>query len=219
MKDFSAKEEEKLKKALVTTFIPSLVNDLHNSGIISDADLSDRQIVNEKIRQFLNRKNKPSFSIVVDHRSTILSLAEQQNKEGHRELSISLYATFVEHSLNNIIHHQCLKKKIDEKTKLEILRSVNLMGKCSWLIKILGLPPLKPDHVKTILTIADERNSFFHYKWKPEPDTDKTPDLDNDERIHNEKIKKAKALIKYLKNYGTKLEYNGKKKKIIKASL
>lgn len=219
MKNFSAKEEEKLKKAVVTAIIPSLVNHLHNSGIISDADLSDKQIVNQKIRNFLNRKNRPPWSITVDHRSTILSLADLQNKEGNRELSISLYATFVEHSLNSIIHHQCFKKKYDEKTKLEILRSVNLIGKCSWLIKILDLPPLKPDHVKTILAIADERNSFFHYKWKPDPDTDKIPDLDKDERIHNEKIKKVKALIKYLKNYETKQEYYGKKKKIFKASL
>jgi hypothetical protein len=219
MKDISAKEEEQLKKALVTAIIPSLVNDLHDSGMISDSDLLDKQIVNQKIKEFLNKKNRPQFRITVDHRSTILSLAERQNKEGNQQLSISLYATFVEHSLNSIIHHQCFKKKFDEKTKLEILRSVTLIGKCSWLIKILGLPPLKPDHVKTILAIADERNSFFHYKWKPDPDTDKIPDLDKEERVHNEKIKKIKALVKYLKSYETKVEYNGKKRKIIKASL
>jgi hypothetical protein len=219
MTDFSAKEEEKLKKALVTAILPSLVNDLHNSGKISDADLSDKHIVNQKIREFLNSKNSPIFSLTVDHRSTILSLAELQNKEGHQEFSISLYATFVEHTLNSIIHHQCFKKKFDEKTKLEILRSVNLIGKCGWLIKVLGLPPLKSDHVKTILAIADERNSFFHYKWKPDPDTDKIRDLDREEKLHAEKIKKVKALIKYLKNYETKLEFGGKKKKIISAAL
>lgn len=84
---------------------------------------------------------------------------------------------------------------------------------------MLGLPPLKSDYVKTILAIADERNSFFHYKWKPDPDTDKIPDLDREEKVHSEKIKKVKALIKYLKNYETKLEFGGKKKKIIRASL
>jgi hypothetical protein len=125
----------------------------------------------------------------------------------------------VEHTLNSIIHHQCFKKKFDEKTKLDILRNVNLIGKCSWLIKLLGLPPMKSDHVKTILAIADERNSFFHYKWKPDPDTDKIPDLDKEDRVYSEKIKKIKALIKYLKNYETNQEYGGKKKKIIKVSL
>lgn len=115
MKDFSAKQEEKLKKALVNAILPSLVNDLHNSGKISDADLSDKDIVNQKIRDFLNSNNKPIFSLTVDHRSTILSLAELQNKEGHQELSISLYATFVEHTLNSIIHHQCFKKNLMKK--------------------------------------------------------------------------------------------------------
>lgn len=219
MKDFSAKDEEKLKKELFTAIIPSLVNDLHNSGIISDADLSDKHIVKQKILEFLNSKSKEVFSLIVDHRDTILSLAELQNKEGHKEFSISLYATFVEHTLNSIIHRQCFKKNFDEKTKLDILKNVNLIGKCSWLIKLLELPPLKSDHVKTILSIADERNSFFHYKWKPEPDTDKIPDIDKEDRVHNEKIKKVKALLKYLKNYETKIVYGGKKKKIIKASL
>jgi hypothetical protein len=81
---------------------------------------------------------------------------------------------------------------------------------------LLDLPIIRQEYVKTILEISDERNSYFHYKWKPEPDTDKVPDLDKEKKDEEEKIKKIKSLLRYLKAYETKFEFKGKKKHIDK---
>lgn len=214
------KEEEKLKKSLAKLIIPSLVNEMHNVGLITDSDLLDRNIVSSKLKKYIDIHGSSIFkNIVIDHRDTILRIAEQQNNEGHTELAVALYATCVEHTLNNIVQVECIKKKYDAKTNLDILRNVNLSGKCSWLFKLLGLPALKEEHIKTILNIADERNSYFHYKWKPDPDSNKIIDLKKRDEIHIEKINKIKSLIKYLKRYETQQQFQGKKKKIVRASL
>jgi predicted DNA-binding protein YlxM (UPF0122 family) len=83
----------------------------------------------------------------------------------------------------------------------------------------LQLPPFKSEHVKTILSVSEERNSYFHYKWKNDPSFHEIIDLEKEEKIRIEKMKKIKSVIRYLKNYETKLEYEGKKKKIVKVAL
>lgn len=83
MKTFSTREEEKLKKDIAKSIIPSIVNNLYKSGVISDAELSDRKIVKEKLLEHIRHKDF-SINITLDHRSTILSLADLQDREGYR---------------------------------------------------------------------------------------------------------------------------------------
>ena len=204
---------EKIGKAI----IPDFINSLHNEGVISDADLSDKKIVFEKLRKYMAKNSgRIDWQFIIDHRETLINVAEAENKKGHFEFAVSLYATFVEHTLNRIIHITCYSKKIDLKTQTEIIRNINIIGKCTWLIKLRNLSPLNENHVKTILEISDQRNAYFHYKWKPEPDTDKIPDIGKRDKEKSDKIEKIKSLLKYLKAYETKIEYKGKKKHIDK---
>lgn len=206
--------ESKILKAVLSDFI----NSLHRDGIISTDDLSDKIKVTEKIKKYMAKhKDNLIFDIIIDHRETLLNVAEKESKDGHFELAVSLYATFVEHTLNRIIHLTCLLRKIDAKTQTEIIRNVNMIGKCSWLMVLLNLPAFRKEYVSTILMIAEERNSFMHYKWKPERDTDKVPEPEKKEKENQEKINKIKALLKYLKTYETRLEFRGKKRQINKA--
>ena len=89
------------------------------------------------------------------------------------------------------------RKKINKKTEGEIIRGVSFIGKCTWLLTIFGLPVLKQNYLISIMKIAEERNSYMHYKWKPETDTDKVPDLDNESKQKKDKYLEIKKTIKY----------------------
>ncbi|MFT3844059.1 MAG: hypothetical protein QM725_03325 [Lacibacter sp.] len=213
----SEKSDKALQDKLAKSILPDFINSLHKEGIISESDLSDKKIVFEKLRGYMAKnKGNINWEIFVDHRETLIKVAETEIKKGHFEFAVALYATFIEHTLNRIVHLACSSKKIDNKIQTEIIRSVNIIGKCTWLIKLLDLPTIRQENVKTILSISDERNAYIHYKWKPETDTDKIPDLDKEKKEEDEKIKKIKSLLRYLKTYETKLEYKGKKKHIDK---
>ena len=203
------------RDALGRTFMRDLIHQLHTNGLLTDEDLNDKDVVYSKTQKYLS-KHKGNLDIVIipDHREDILDTADDLNKKGHTQLAISLYATFIEHTLNKIISIECSYKNIDRKTQTEIIKTN--IGKCTWLFKLLGLPQLKPQYVKMILKISEERNSYLHYKWKPSPD--KISDEDKTEKDKQEKIDKIKALIKYLKNYDTKHHYRGQKSRIIKVT-
>ena len=193
--------------------MPSFINSLHQDGIISETDLLDKNIVFEKLSDYMEKnKGNIDFELIVDHRDTLIKVAEEEVKKRHFEFAVAIYATFIEHTLNRIIHLACSAKKIDPKTKVEVIKNVNIAGKCTWLIKLLELPAIKKEHVSTIFSIANERNAYIHYKWKPEPD--EIPDLETKKKEEEAKIKKIKSLLRYLKNYETKLEYKGKKSSI-----
>lgn len=211
-------ETKKLEREILSYFLPNLVNILHQDGTLNDQDLNDKLVLRDKLREYLN-KNELDIQIVVDHRKTLLSVAEREFNAGHSEFSIALFATYIEHSINRLIHIECERKKIDNKTCTEIIKSVNIIGKCTWLLKLLGLPPLKQEYLKIIIKITEERNSYIHYKWKPEPDTDKVKNNKEQKNIKQEKYLEIKRLLKYLKNFQTRHEFAGKKNKIHDAVL
>ena len=209
------KEIERVMKSIAKAILPNMIDDLYQRGIITEEDLTDSRKTMQIVKRYYEEnKDTIAFETVVDHREEILKVAESEVKKGRNGLAISLYATSVEHTLNRIIHLACVAKKIDSKTQSEILRSVNINGKCTWLFRLLDIPAIKADYLKIILNISDERNAYLHYKWKPDIDMDKIPDLEKEEKINKEKIKRAKLLIKYLKGIEAKIEFRGKKSRI-----
>ncbi|MDN3676327.1 hypothetical protein QWY90_03265 [Flavobacterium paronense] len=200
----------KKEKSLAKEIIPHIVNSLHQEGVITEEDLKDKMVLLKKVDDYLSdEKNQIDFKIFIDHRQPILKFAKAESENGNTGLSTTLYATYVEHTLNRFIHLVCIEKGFDNKTQSEIIRSVSISAKCTWVIKLLGLPPIRQEHIKTILQIADERNSFIHYKWKPE--SDETQNLSKIEEVNIERDKKIKSLLRYLKNYEAKLEFKGNK--------
>ena len=124
------KDEEYSTKFIKKLILPDIINSLVNEGVISKTDLQDKKIVRDKVRKYFS-KNDVKFVFVADHRDSLLEIAERETKKKHVEFAISLYATFVEHTLNRIIHLTCISKKIDYKTQTEIIRNTNIIGKCT----------------------------------------------------------------------------------------
>ncbi len=198
-------------RKIARVFIPDFINQLRLKEIVTDEDIKSKAAL-EKLKTHLDENlGKTQFEVIVDHRETLLILADDAFQRNHFELSISMYATFIEHTLNRFIHLASNIKNVDSKTKVEIIRSVNLIGKCTWLLKLLGLPPIKIEYIKTISAIADERNAYIHYKWKSESDK---KDHKDEKTMYLETQIKIKKLVKYLKNYESKVQYGGRKGKI-----
>ena len=208
----SKQKNQKFKNEIAKTAFPYIVKALHVEGIITDNDLLDKTIVLNKVKEYLDDENNEiNFELIVDHRDYIINLARLEEKKGNTELTTTLYATYVEHTLNRIIHIACVSKKHDYKTQNEIIRNINIGGKCTWLLELLELPALNPNHVKTILEISDERNSFIHYKWKPEL---KLSSISRRRKIEDvERKERIDSLLKYLENYESELEFKGDKEK------
>ena len=177
-------------------------------GLIDEKDLGDVNKIEEIILSAID--NQGGVYLVTDHRDSLLKKAEIFLKTNDLELSIVLYALFFEHAINGIIVRALEKKKIANKTKNEILRNANLKAKLTWVLELLDLPRFNVKHAKYIIKIADERNAFVHYKYNAY-----NADTDTDEPLQ-ELLNDVKKSIRYIKYYGTKVLYAGKKSAVRK---
>jgi len=174
-----------------------------NGDLSDDLKLSQNDFI-QKIQQLTNKSNFQFLTI--DHRDSILQKAYDFFEAKEYNLGKVFFAMFFEHSLNSIIDHECFKRKISEKVKIEIIKSVDMNGKLTWLLQLLGLPAFNDNHRKTIKKIADDRNAFIHYKWKA---------VDMDERKQEtDELKKIKLALRYMKKYETNILFRNKKQKL-----
>jgi hypothetical protein len=136
---------------------------------------------------------------VIDHRRGLLNHARRMRRSGEHRLAVLLFATWVEHWLNALVDARCIALRIAEKDKVEIVRSVQLAGKATWLLALLKARRLAANHVQSILGIAELRNAFVHYKWKGF-DMDGGEDKKDADRYKawGQKIERT---IKYLQRY------------------
>src|SRR5690606_40762186 len=77
----------------------------------------------------------------------------------------------------------------------DVCSSDLIIGKCTWLIKLLDLPTFRQEYVKIILTVSNERNSYIHYKWKTEIDSDKILNLDTENNTEAEKLRSEERRV------------------------
>lgn len=194
----------KLSKKLSTEVFNSIVHSLFRDGTLTLADFEDEEKFKKKL---LAINAKADYKIIIDHSESLISTARQFNKTGKIENAKLFYATYFEHELNGIIVELCQKKSIDKKTINDIIKSVNLIGKLTWLPLVLGIPQVTAFHKNTILKLADDRNAYIHYKHNPQPDEPNA----NKEQNEQEEIKKIEKTITYFKKYVSRILYNKQK--------
>jgi len=205
LKKEKSKEEEKLQDFFYESFIKSLLK----RGEITIEEFNDKEKLAKKL---LKLNNKTDYNIVIDHKEDLIETARHfyNNKEFNK--SKLFYATYFEHEINDLIIELCEKKKIEKKTINDIIKSVNIIGKFTWLLLILGAKKVSEIHKNVILKTADERNSFVHYKYNPEQDEF----LDDEKsKIKENKIidefKKIENTVTYIKNYKSRNLFGGNK--------
>lgn len=197
--------ENKLTKELVKSIIQSL----YATEVLSDEDLKDNKSL---ANAFKNIFKDGDISVIIDHRGGILEQAKKYQKLGSYEFSRIFYATYFEHSINSIIENYCSRRKISLNSQTEIIKNVNLWGKLTWMLEILNLPKFNKVHLKTIKILADNRNAFIHYKWKPSDEFDKNFDREIENKIILSEFEQIQKAVIYFKKYEAKVMFNGKKK-------
>src|SRR5204863_7312102 len=115
------------------------------------------------------RRRAGLFLHVIDYRTSLLKEARTQALQArHRDnFALLFYATFFEHWINGIIGTAAKWRGVTDKEMMSILREVPLRGKLTWVVRLLNLPRLKPSHVNKLLDLAEHRNAYVHYKWRP----------------------------------------------------
>ena len=152
--------------------------------------------------------DKIEIQYAVDHRNEIINKAVDYYEKDYY-LSITLISFFIEHTINSIIDLYCRENSVSEKYRIEIIRNLSIASKFSWLLVLMKLPKINSRILKSIIKIAESRNSFVHYKWK-------YSNIDEDKIENKITLTEIKTTIKYLKTYESKIEFNGLKNQIKK---
>lgn len=206
------KKQAPIPPRLSEQIFKAVVNSFFATGVIKEEDLKDKDSLLKKIRSLF--KNNSPFNIYLDHREEILRTAETFKKDKNIDFAKIFYAVYFEHSINFLIHNECLRRNISINIQKDIIQNLNIHGKFTWLLIILGFKPFSLAHWGTIKKLCDDRNGFIHYKWKPDPRTNEIPDIKKEEETRTTEFKKIKAAITYLKNYESRYLYNKNKRKL-----
>ncbi len=206
MNDKEIKEkEESLSKIIIESVIQSLFKD----GTFTLSDLEDK---NKFWKKFKDINKKAEYQIIIDHTDSLISSARQFNEADDFNKAKVFYATYFEHQLNGLINKLCQRKSIDKKEINNIIRSINIIGKLTWLPLILEIPKISIKHKNVILKLAEDRNAFIHYKHNPEPDEQNA----NHKEKQQDDIKQIERTIIYFKKYTSRILYKNQKTQINK---
>jgi len=198
-------------KRLAMEVAKSFISAFFTQGLLTEADLSLTQ--EEFYKKIIDLTDSSELIIGVDHRSNIIEKADNLLQQKDYEYAKVLYAMFFEHSINHLISHECQKRKFEEKVKIEIIKSVDIYGKLTWLPKLLGFPKFNDKHRLIIKKLSDDRNAFVHYKWKIDNDDDKTK---TKQPNNEEEFKKIKLAVRYMRQYETNLLFQKNKSRLNK---
>lgn len=196
---------DKLTKDTITNVVESL----YAIDVFSDDDIKDEKSLKKALKQFVKQGGIGGF--VIDHRESLLIQAKYFLQNSQFDYSKVFFATYFEHSINHLIEVYCAKRGISNQSKIEIIRNINIWGKLSWLLELIGLPKFNKVHLKTIKSLSDERNAFIHYKWNPESDLNKIPDFEKEKKRIDNDFDSIKKAVRYFKNYESRLIFKGKK--------
>ncbi|KXX67792.1 hypothetical protein AVL50_25350 [Flammeovirga sp. SJP92] len=205
----------KFEKELINNVIESL----YASGVFTEDDIKDKESYISGLKRIIDNGIVDGITIVTDHTESLTLKARECQKAKEFDYARIFYATFFEHKVNDLISLYCIRNGIDLKTQISIIKSVNILGKFTWLLELMKYPKFNKKHLSTILKLADSRNSFVHYKWKEDPELNNEIDWDKEKLRIDSEFENIEKTVKYFKNYCSKLKFKGKKgqiKKIVK---
>ncbi len=118
------------------------------------------------------RDNADNFEIhpVITHEKDLLEEARRQRDAGKLKFAVMFYATWIEHTLNGALHDFAEAQDLERDEYVALVR-LSLREKMGVVWRLLTGADFPSGLRSSIFKIADERNSFVHYKWGPAPET------------------------------------------------
>jgi hypothetical protein len=127
----------------------------------------------KEVCDYVRKWADSDFTLVDDHRPTLLEEARRAATEDRLMIATVLYATFFEHTLNDLVLAGCARSKLDEAIAMRLVRASSVFDKTGDLLADIGLPPFPSETATIIRKIAELRNEFVHYKWIGRRDEEK----------------------------------------------
>jgi hypothetical protein len=161
--------------------------------IVNEAKSLAREIADENVE--LRR--------VRDHRLTLLQRAEDEAAQGSIELAITLYALWIEHTVNGYLIFGLQHKEYSlDKVINPLIRDLSLRTKTTALWNVAGFEPLSDEDLALIDQISQARNVFVHYKWPA-----------HDEPAHESMKEKLIVIVNRARNL--EAEFNSRANKLL----
>ncbi|MFC6081663.1 hypothetical protein [Sphaerisporangium aureirubrum] len=120
------------------------------------------------------------FHTSIDHRDILLERARVEAEHGHDQLAITLYSTWIEHSVNGLLALAMERQGRSKQVVTPLLRELRIPTKITALWELVGLPALREGSVRVLDQALNFRNAFVHYKW--------SATSDQEHRTHTERL-------------------------------
>ncbi len=199
----------KKDKTMARSIARSIAESALINGDLKIEDFSDLKVVKNKLLKILPQKDENLFFTII-HQPTLLEEGIKFAKKKKYEHAYIFYATYFEHFINEVIDIWAKRNSIRYETSSSLIKRIGLEDKYTWLLDLLKLPKFKVIHFKCIKNISEKRNSYIHYKYKPEAANASSEIKKTDWEKDYRNILKA---ISYTKRYRTKVVFGGHKNK------
>lgn len=155
-------DEEDILRGL----LPALFSTLARKGKLKESHLTSK----ETIRAHLSKEIKYALrhtKVGTELHSDFLKSAHSHWKDGRREIAIILFATAIEHLINQYYRDALDAHELPESEVTAAIRSCSNDAKLSWLLSLSGAERMRPSTEKRIRQIFEIRNAIVHYKFIP----------------------------------------------------
>src|SRR6476659_8838632 len=165
-------ESSEFDKALVIEVIRTVIESAVRYGDIQLEGRTDEAIkkdIHAYIRARLAEPNIFGSPAQYDYQSELINEARRYESMGDFDLALMFYATWFEHWLNGMFVAREPMVALEREEIIRLIRETDLASKTGHIWQLLFGEKLPGDVVETILTVAEARDAFVHYKSTPYP--------------------------------------------------
>lgn len=155
-------DEEDLLRGL----LPAVFSALARKGKLKESHLASQETIRTHLRKEIKYALRHT-QVGVELHSDFLKSAHSHWKEGRREIAIVLFATAIEHLINQYYRDALDAQGLPEAEVTTAIRSCSNDAKLSWLLSLSGAERMRPSTEKRIRKIFEIRNAIVHYKFVP----------------------------------------------------
>jgi hypothetical protein len=159
-------------------FFPGMLESLIKDGVIDPVGKDEIQLRNELMivmRDNLAQGEELQFKIRISHEETLLREARRYVEAGKLHLAVVMFATWLEHRLNNMLVWGAKKRGLTEHEVLQLLKKASIDEKTGLTWKLVLNEDFPMQLAGLIRNVANRRNAFVHYKWQTSEDGDLDP--------------------------------------------
>lgn len=199
----------KKEQAFARDLVRSLAESALINGDITLDDFSDKKKLLTKLKKLIPKKDE-DLLFSISYQPSLLEEAEFYSQKNRFDMAYVMYATYFEHFINEIIDIWARQNSINHDSASNLMRKISLEDKYTWILQILKLPKFNRERWKTIKFVSEKRNTFLHYKYKPEPPATPPKTKQNEWVTILPSLQKA---VTYTKKYRSRVVFNRGKKK------